>query len=364
MSFPGPRFFSEADPSSPGTDTLHCELCPHSCSLSPGKSGMCRVRVNNRGRGEIPFYGFVTGLAMDPIEKKPLYHYRPGSSVFSAGFLGCNLRCPFCQNWYISQNTDSPGRRLTPAELISAASGAYGQATRQPAAGQSAAGLSKAPGQITIAYTYSEPLVHIEFLIDCMEEARKRQTANILVTNGCINKEAAAEVLSLADAANIDLKCFSKDSYSKVLGGDLDTVLNFIRTAHEKKVHVEITTLVVPGFNDSDEELDACAGFIAGIDPEIPWHLSAYHPDWKWEAPATSPALLAGTAARARKRLSFVYTGNIAGEKNDTPCPHCRKILVSRKSYHIDSSGLSLKEIDGKLQYFCSFCKKPAPFRY
>ena len=283
------RFFTSIE-----KEVLQCGLCPHRCILAPGKKGKCRVRANKGGKPDIPFYGYVTGLALDPIEKKPLYHFRPGTEILSICFAGCNLRCPFCQNWRISQTTDVSGRVYTPAELISAA-----LKTVAPA----------------LAYTYSEPLVHIEFLLDCMKEARKSGVANVIVSNGCLNKEAAEEILELCDAANIDLKCFSEESYREVLGGDLATASGFIRMAVEKGVHLELTTLVVPGFNDSIAELDKCRDFIADLTTvsgqEIPWHISAYHPDWKWKAPRTEPEFLIKYAKMAREKLAHVYTGNI-----------------------------------------------------
>ena len=283
------RFFSSIDKND--ENTIQCGLCPRSCLLAPGQSGHCQVRSNNKGKAALPFYGFVTSLALDPIEKKPLYHFRPGTEILSVGFAGCNLHCPFCQNWRISQQTDIPGRVYSPKELITTA-----LKTGTPA----------------LAYTYSEPLVHIEFLLDCMKEARKAGVANVIVSNGCINENAAEEVLELTDAANIDLKCFSEETYAKVLGGDLATVTSFIRKAIEKGVHTEITTLVVPGLNDSQTELNLCRDFIAELKSgEIPWHLSAYHPDWKWKAPRTEPEFIIKTAARMREKLAHAYTGNI-----------------------------------------------------
>jgi pyruvate formate lyase activating enzyme len=200
-----------------------------------------------------------------------------------------------------------------------------------------------------------------------MNEARKAGIANVLVTNGCIKAAAAEEVLALTDAANIDLKCFSKETYSNVLGGDLDTVLDFIRIAHKKRVHVELTTLVVPGLNDSRQELDACVDFIESLssgpnNAQIPWHLSAYHPDWKWNAPPTPPEFLLETAERARSRLAYVYTGNIFGEKNETLCSSCGKTLVSRRGYKIDASGLRVKSEKSTLVAICTSCDKEAPF--
>jgi pyruvate formate lyase activating enzyme len=313
-------------------------------------SGLCRVRYNRKGQGETPFYGFVTSLGLDPIEKKPLYHFRPGSSILSAGFAGCNLACPFCQNHHISQRTDAPGQYIPPKELIKACQKDCSQ----------------------IAYTYSEPLIHIEYLLDCMTEARKQGIANVLVSSGCVNSKASEEVLALTDAANIDLKCFSPETYSKILGGDLEAVLNFIRTACNMGVHVELTTLVVPGLNDSEQELEACVDFIAGLrnardlipdKPLVPWHLSAYHPDWKWKAPPTPPEFLAQYAAKAAQRLAFVYTGNIPGETNNSVCPYCGKILVSRRAYKVNTPGLLLEKKNGKSIYTCASCGKEAPIR-
>jgi pyruvate formate lyase activating enzyme len=291
-------------------------------------------------------------MVQDPVEKKPLYHYRPGSSILSVGFMGCNLRCPFCQNWHISQTASAPGRLMSPGELIAAAA------------------QQEVP---QIAYTYSEPLVHIEFLLDCMKAAHKAGIANVLVSNGCASAVAADAVLELTDAANIDLKCFSEETYAKVLGGNLKAVLGFMRQAVEKGVHLEATTLVVPGLNDSEAELDGCAGFIAGLSkhqgasagkPEIPWHLSAYHRDWKWNGPPANPAKLAAAARRAREKLAYVYTGNIAGEENETLCPACGAVLVHRRGFRVETRGLTLKQEQGRCRYYCAMCGVAAPLRY
>jgi pyruvate formate lyase activating enzyme len=299
-----PAFFQ----SLPGK-TLQCELCPHRCTLAEGRVGRCGVRENRDGALHLPYYGFITGLALDSIEKKPLYHYNPGSSILSVGFAGCNLHCPFCQNWHISQvhgPVTVTGRMLSPEELIRMA-------------------LEVSPiqdGQYAaqIAYTYSEPLIHGEFLLDCMECAHRAGVANVLVTNGCVNPEAAEAILARTDAVNVDLKCFSLDTYSRVLGGDLPAVLEFIRMAWRKReTHLEITTLVIPDLNDSEEELDRCVAFIAGLSPEIPWHLSAYHPDYKWYAPPTDPERLFALVARARQKLRYVYPGNISGRWQPLP---------------------------------------------
>lgn len=283
-----PRFFSECKEED---GTIRCNLCPRYCRIPSGRFGACGVRGNKNGTGLIPFYGYVTSLAVDPVEKKPLRHFRPGSMILSVGFAGCNLRCPFCQNWHISQMTHNPpGRPMPPSEIISAA-------------------LHENSG--AIAYTYSEPLVHAEFVLDCMALAHKHGIANVLVTNGCVNEAAAQEILSLTDAANIDLKCFSAETYAQTLGGNLETVLAFIRLAYAQGVHLEITTLVVPGLNDTEAEIDSCADFIASLGRKIPWHLSAYHPDYRWNAPPTDPAILRHAKERAEHKLSHVYLGNV-----------------------------------------------------
>ena len=323
---------------------IRCNLCPRCCAIPGGALGACGVRGNKNGTGLLPFYGRVTALAVDPIEKKPLYHYRPGSMILSAGFCGCNLRCPFCQNWRISQSADAAVRQMQPGDIVSAA-------------------LHE--DSLAIAYTYSEPLVHIEFLLDCMALAHRHGIANVLVTNGCANGEAAREILALTDAANIDLKCFSAATYTDTLGGTknaLETVLEFIRTACAMGVHVELTTLVVPGLNDSSEELDACAGFVASLG-QIPWHLSAYHPDYHWNAPPTDSALLLASARRARGKLSYVYTGNISGGENSTVCPHCGATLVRRRGYQTDVSGLAAP-VEGERFYRCARCGEQTPISH
>ena len=217
-------------------------------------------------------------------------------------------------------------------------------------------------GSPSIAYTYSEPLVHLEYMLDCMALARKHGIANVLVTNGCINKKASMEILGLACAANIDLKCFSHDTYAKILGGSLETTLDFIRMACTR-IHVEITTLLVSGLNDSSSELNACTDFIAGLETAVPWHLSAYHPDYRWNAPPTNPVFLLNAAKEAQKKLPYVYAGNISQEENNTACSCCGVILVSRKGYRTDISGLAPQQgaaSNGEKNYRCVKCGKAA----
>ncbi|MCL2410167.1 MAG: AmmeMemoRadiSam system radical SAM enzyme [Treponema sp.] len=286
-----PLFFYSKD------EEIFCELCPHNCRIKNGDFGLCGVRGNKSGKGIIPFYGFISALALDPIEKKPLYRFKPGTQILSVGFAGCNFKCPFCQNWQISQSTNIAegmagyGRWIKPGEIVSTA-------------------MKK--NSPCIAFTYSESLIHIEYILDTMMIARKHGIANVLVTNGCINHKAAASVLEYTNAANIDLKSFSAKTYKECLGGDLQTVLEFIKLSYKMNVHIEITTLVVPGLNDSNGELSAIADFIASIDKNIPLHLTAYRPEYRWNAPPTNPDFLLAAAKEARKKLTFVYTGNIA----------------------------------------------------
>jgi pyruvate formate lyase activating enzyme len=339
MTVPPIRYLtppSRADPLGPA----RCGLCPRSCLILPEGGGRCGVRFYREGDKALPYYGRITALAADPIEKKPLYHFRPGSVILSLGFSGCNLHCPFCQNWQISQNPGAGSRILAPEEAAAAALGM---------------GFSQ------LAYTYSEPLIHAEYLLAAMEIARLNGVANVLVTNGCVQKGPAADILALTDAVNVDLKAFSKDTYERVLGGDMNAVLNFIALAASMGVHLEVTTLIVPGLNDKPEELGGAIRFLKELSPFIPWHLSAYHPDFHWDAPPTEPLKLAEIARRAREDLSYVYTGNIRGETNDTLCPYCGGTLVHREGYQIDIQGLVLKKGGKKAAYHCAACSRPMP---
>jgi len=312
-----------------------CALCPHECRIAPGKSGLCRARRNEGGSLALPYYGLVSSLAVDPIEKKPLHHFLPGSSVFSAGFVGCNMRCPFCQNWSISQELPPGLEAFTPRSLVEAALGS---------------------GAPSIAYTYSEPSIHFEFLRDSMAEARAEGLKTVLVTNGCLAAGPARELLALTDAANVDLKAWSPEAYSEVLGGRRDAVLDFIGAAAEL-CELEVTTLVVPGLSDDRADMASIASFLAGISPDLPLHLSAYHPAWRHSGEPTSPALLAELAAVARESLRYVYLGNLAGTDADTLCPSCGARVVTRRGYRIGVAGLSSKGGKGS----CAACGAELP---
>jgi pyruvate formate lyase activating enzyme len=330
------RFFKPADGLDGG---VRCELCPHRCLLRGGEAGFCKARTGESG-GALPFYGFVSSVAVDPIEKKPLFHYRPGEKIFSLGFVGCNMQCPFCQNWRISQTTDSAVQAFVPEEIVSKAT---------------ELGLKQ------IAYTYSEPLIHIEYLAECMTLARERGMANVLVTNGCINDKAAAEIIPLVDAVNVDLKCFSEVNYRKILGGSLSAVKHFIKAASEC-VHVEVTTLIIPDFNDGAAEADECAGFIASVSNSIPWHISAYYPAYKWDVPPTKAETILEIKKRAGQKLLYCYTGNI-NDGNPTYCINCGALLIRRGcSYKTEILELVKKNEDGV--YYCGRCGTRTAIRY
>ncbi|MBI5575229.1 MAG: AmmeMemoRadiSam system radical SAM enzyme [Deltaproteobacteria bacterium] len=300
-------------------DAVRCGLCPHFCKIADGKRGICRVRENRGGTLYALTYGMVAAAAMDPIEKKPLFHYHPGSAILSIGSIGCNFRCGFCQNYHLVTGQAPLGPAPIP-ELIRAA---------------------KDAGSVGIAYTYNEPLIWFEFVADCAREFRKEGMANVLVTNGYVSPEPLAELLPLVDAMNIDLKSMDPEFYRKICGGTLEPVLETIRAA-ARSVHVEITTLLVTGENDSDESIRRVVDFVAETDPEIPLHLSRYFPQHRFTAPPTPPERLAAAWRIAREKLSYVYVGNyhIPGSE-DTKCPRCGATVVRRTGYRATVTGLS-----------------------
>ena len=270
-----------------------CELCFHHCDLSEGQTGLCRARACRDGAVVPLNYGKVTSLALDPIEKKPLRRFHPGSQILSVGSFGCNLRCPFCQNHEISMAGEG---ELETLEL-------------SPEALADKALALRPYGNIGVAYTYNEPLVGYEYVRDCAALVRERGLVNVLVTNGTIEEAPWRELLPLIDAANIDLKGFTPGWYRK-LGGDLETVKRSIALAAEGR-HVEVTTLLVPGENDGEEEVRALARWLASVDRDIPLHLSRFFPRHHMlDRPPTPVERVYRLADAAREYLAFVYTGN------------------------------------------------------
>ena len=269
-----------------------CELCFHRCCLEEGQTGVCRARVNRDGRVVSLSYGKLTALALDPIEKKPLRRFRPGSLVLSGGSFGCNLRCPFCQN----------------AEIAAAGPECFSQECAPETLVRQALRLRES-GNIGVAYTYNEPLVGYEYVRDCAELVHRAGMVNVLVTNGTISEQPWRELLPLIDAVNIDLKG-STESWYRRLSGDLETVKQTIALA-ASSCHVEDTTLIVPGENDSEEEMLALSAWLASISPEIPLHVSRFFPRHRMQdRPPTPVQTVCRLADVARHQLRYVYTGN------------------------------------------------------
>ncbi len=300
---------------------IECELCPHHCRVADGKSGRCGIRAAAGGAFEARGYGRLSGAHLDPIEKKPLYHYLPGSVIFSIGGWGCNLACVFCQNWTISQQADLRAGSTAPADVVKAA---------------------RQAGSIGIAYTYNEPLINIEFVRDCAELAGRAGLANVLVTNGFIEEAPAAWLLPLIDALNIDIKSMDEAFYRRHCRGTLAPVLRFARQAAAAGRHVEITNLVIPGLNDDPRQIGELSRWIRDhLGRATPLHLSAYRPEYRMTLPPTPPDVLERAHARCREDLDYVYIGNLPSAQGQaTLCPRCGAALVERHEYSVRLAGL------------------------
>lgn len=298
-----------------------CRLCAHRCVVAPGKKGICAVRENRGGRLVTLVYGEVVAAHADPIEKKPLYHFLPGSKALSIATPGCNFRCGFCQNWQISQ---APRR-------------AGGDLAGEPFPPEAVVRAAVAAGCRSVSYTYTEPTIFFEYARDTARLAREAGLLNNFVTNGYMTAEALEALAPVLDAANVDLKAFQDETYRRVCGGRLEPVLASIRKMRELGIWVEVTTLVVPGLNDGRDELAAIAGFIASVDPAIPWHVSRFHPDYEYtEAPATPLATLRLAAEAGREKgLKHIYVGNVPGESEDTLCASCGAVLIRRRGFTV-----------------------------
>jgi len=300
-----------------------CDLCPVGCRLREGQTGPCATRANRDGAMVPLNYGRVVSAAMDPIEKKPLYHFHPGRPILSVAAPGCNLHCLFCQNWTISQDGEARTTKASPADLVA---------------------MAQAEESVGLAFTYSEPLVWYEFVRDTARIAREKGLKNVLVTNGYLNREPLTELLPLIDAANIDLKSMDDAFYRKVCKARLEPVLEAIGQFAAAGVHLEITNLLIPGHNDSDGQIRTLVDFIADLGPDIPLHFSAYHPAWKFDAPPTPLATLLRARELAASRLNYVYLGNArTAEGRDTECPECGAVVVDRGGYR----GVSRLREDG-----------------
>ena len=306
---------------------VQCDLCPRDCRLHDGQRGFCFVRQAAGGRMVLTTYGRSSGFCVDPIEKKPLHHFYPGSSVFSFGTAGCNLGCKFCQNWDISKSreVDTLVDRAMPDEIADAAARS---------------------GCTSVAFTYNDPVIFAEYAMDVADACHARGIKTVAVTAGYMHDDARRAFYAKIDAANVDLKAFTDDFYVSLSSAHLQPVLDTLSyLVHSTDVWVEITTLLIPGRNDSDSELEAmCAWIRRELGPDIPVHFSAFHPDWKMlDVPPTPAATL--TRARAialRAGLHFAYTGNVADpEGGTTSCPECHAPLIVRDWYRIDEYRLT-----------------------
>ena len=316
-----------------GDGYVRCHICPHECRIAQGRTGICLCRKNFAGTLRPLNYGRVTSTAMDPIEKKPLYHFHPGRNILSLGTWGCNFKCDFCQNWQISQR-EAPTEHLSPSEAVA-------MAQRRDSMG--------------IAYTYNEPTIWFEYVLDTGRLAREAGLANILVTNGFINPKPLETLLEVVDAMNIDLKSFSDEFYRRLPRGRLSPVLETARTA-ARRCHVETTTLLIPGQNDSDREIGQLRDWIReNLGANSPTHISAYFPQYRSDIPATDGETLLRARETLSEKLNFVYIGNVpAGEAGNTCCPGCGATAVRRSGYRVDASGLE----DGA----CAGCGKALNF--
>jgi pyruvate formate lyase activating enzyme len=315
---------------------VHCHLCPHHCRLRSEETGLCGVRREKNGSLYTLNYGLCAAMASDPIEKKPLYHFHPGSDIFSIGTVGCNLDCGFCQNWQLARGSRNMNdTRFTPGQIISIVEKQHN------------------PGNIGIAYTYSEPGMWYEFVRDTALAAKDKGLKNVLVTNGFLNGEPLKKLLPLIDAFNIDVKSFSDDYYRKNCRGRLEPVLRYVEMA-AGVAHVEITYLVVPTLNDSVEEVRRFASWVAAIKPSIPVHFSRYHPQHRFTLPPTPVHVMESLREEAKELLDYVYLGNVPGsDAANTYCPSCGKEQVLRNSY---STRLLLKN------GYCPGCGRKSAF--
>lgn len=316
-------------------EKTECLLCPHFCKLAEGKTGICGVRKNTGQSIELTTYGVISGYSLDPVEKKPLYHFFPGHNILSIGSYGCNMRCDFCQNYNISQKVPEilrPG--LTPADLIVEA--------------------HNAEKNIGIGFTYNEPIIWFEFMRDVATTAKNEGLLTVMVSNGYVNSDPLDEIIEFIDAFNIDLKAFNNNSYKKLTGAGIEPVKNSLKQISRSGKHLEITSLIIPGHNDSEEEMVLQAEWIAGeLGKSVPLHLSRYFPMYRREDPATSLEIMKRLFEIASDKLKYVYMGNTHSDTGqNTHCPECGNIVTIRSGY---TTRLLNLDSEGK----CSNCGTP-----
>ncbi len=306
---------------------IECTLCPAFCRLTEGKIGICGSRRNHGGELVTDNYGELVTIAVDPIEKKPLYHFHPGKDILSTGANGCNFACINCQNWSISQQKTRT-MYFSPERLVESA-------IQHESLG--------------VAFTYTEPMIWFEYIMDVAPQLREAGLKTVLVSNGYINPEPLTELVKFVDAMNIDLKGIRPEFYLKVCKGKLNPVLDTIRSVYNAGVHLELTNLVIPDKNDSRDDLTALVDFVTSVSTDIPLHFSAFHPDYKLGSRPTPIATLRLAREIAQRKLKYVYIGNARIEDgSNTYCPRCRQLLISREVYSV-----SIKALSGS---FCGHC--------
>lgn len=311
--------------------SVRCALCPHLCHIAPGARGVCRVRENRAGVLYSLNYGRIVASNIDPIEKKPLYHYLPGSQSFSVAGAGCNMHCRHCQNASISQVDEAvPGEEVTAQQIVTAAQGG---------------------GCRTIAYTYTEPTIYFETMLETAALARKAGLDNIMISNGYMEAAPFEQLAPLLQAVNIDLKAFDDKVYRTLCGARLQPVLESLRRFYAAQIWLEVTTLIIPGYNDDPAQLQQLAEFIVNeLGPEVPWHVSAFYPTYRLldVVPTPVESIRRACEIGAQAGLHYVYGGNVAGVCEHTVCAACQQVVVERHGYQIAQIGLHAGE--------CSAC--------
>jgi len=298
-------------------DKIECLLCPHFCKLAKDKTGICGVRKNSGNEIELLTYGVISGHSLDPVEKKPLYHFFPGHNILSIGSYGCNMRCDFCQNWHISQQITSDFSNKTNPENILKESLSVNR-------------------NIGIAFTYNEPIIWFEFIRDVAVQVKEKGLFTAMVSNGYVNKDPLAEIVGFIDAFNIDLKAFNANFYKKLTGADIEPVKDTLKQIVKSGKHLEVTTLIIPGRNDDESEMEMESKWIADeLGNTVPFHLSRYFPMYKRDDPATPQSTLNRLFDIASKYLKHVYMGNTISETGqDTSCSNCGTVVTKRTGYN------------------------------
>ncbi|MCD4814140.1 AmmeMemoRadiSam system radical SAM enzyme [bacterium] len=311
-------------------NAVQCRLCPHQCVIPEGKVGRCGIRQVQDGILWAIAYGKISASSMDPIEKKPFFHVKPGKKIYSIGSAGCNLKCDFCQNWPISQKVPSMNA-MAPLQVAE-------QAIQMGACG--------------VAYTYNEPLINSEFILACARIVREKGLINVVVTNGYVASGPLNDLLEVIDAWNIDIKSMQDGFYKRRCCATLAPVLATIRRAAEKS-HVELTHLMVTGENDAMDQVRELVAWIADVSPELPLHLTRYFPQYRSEESPTDPEKLLAAREIAREKLKWVYLGNLSATDDSTYCPDCGEILISRQGYQVEKSSVHAGR--------CTQCQRVVP---